>query len=136
MKVASFTARLVALIIDVILIAVLEGLLPLKILYYDILPANFENVLLSSLCRLEYLILSPLYFVGFRYWNHGRTLGKMAMRIKTVKEDGSAVGLSQSIVDCLGYYFLPLDWLIGFFLSNRGQRLTQVCARTVVVHDH
>lgn len=136
MKTASFSIRLVALLIDCILLAILEKILPVNLLYYEILPESYESSFFETLSNFEFLILAPIYFVGFRYWNKGQTLGKKVFGIKTVSKDGKKLSFFQSILDCLGYYLLPIDVIVGALVSTRRQRLTQACAGTIVVEEY
>ena len=135
MEYASFSERLVALIIDCIILSILEQVLPVNVLYYDLLPQSYESGFFEFLSNFEFLLLSPLYFVGMRYWNNGQTFGKKALKLKTVRLNGKKLSLFESVIDCLGYYILPLDYIIGACISGRGQRLTQACAGTVVVRQ-
>ena len=135
MKFASFSERFFALIIDSIFLIIFENILPFNLLYYDIFP-NFENSFFEALTNFEFLILSPFYFVGMRYWNKGQTLGKKAIGIKTVTEEGNSLTFFQSVIDCLGYYILILDLIIGAIISNNNQRMSQACAGTVVIKEY
>lgn len=135
MEYASFSERVFSLIIDCIILTLLEQVLPVNILYHDILPLSYESEFFEVLVNFEFLVLSPLYFVGMRLWNNGQTFGKKIFKIKTVRTDGKKLNFFESVVDCLGYYILPLDIIVGAFISARGQRLTQACAGTVVINE-
>ena len=134
MKHASWGERLIAIIIDLIILTVLERVLPIGSLYYDILPQGYESGLWETLSNFEFLIYTPFYFVGMRFWNNGQTLGKKAVGIQTVTNNGKKLGLFECMIDCAGYYIVPIDWLLGvFFSDSEHQRLTQMCAGTVVI---
>ena len=135
MKLASFSSRLIALFLDCLLIGLLAKILPINAIYYDILPYSYENTIMESLANLEGLILSPLYFVGFRFINKGQTLGKKVLNIRTISADNKKLSLMQSMTDCLGYYMLPLDCILGICFSAREQRLTQICSGTIVIEE-
>ena len=135
MNLASFSIRLIALILDCFFLALLEYLLPINLFYYDILPQSYESTFWEALSNFELLILAPIYFVGLRYWNKGQTFGKKIFGIQTVTESGKELTFVQSCLDCLGYFILPIDLIIGAFLSRKKQRLTQLCSGTIVIEN-
>ena len=121
--------------IDVVILSIISAVLPIKTIYFDILPHSFESDFWQSLVNFEAVIISPLYFVGCRLWNKGQTPGKKIMKIKTVTVDGTGLSPLQSVIDCIGYYALPLDVILGSMFSARSQRLTQMCSGTVVIEE-
>jgi uncharacterized RDD family membrane protein YckC len=78
--------------------------------------------------------------VQFLYWMlmegaYGQSLGKMLMRIKVARLDGSPINMGQAALQSLGKAFLlPLDCLLGWILyPRRRQRLFNYLSETVVV---
>jgi len=57
-----------------------------------------------------------IYFVGFWSWR-GQTLGKMVIRAKIVKSDGSTIGFGNAILRYL-FYLVPFFAPILFFASR------------------
>jgi uncharacterized RDD family membrane protein YckC len=66
---------------------------------------------------------------------YGQSLGKMLMRIKAARLDGSPINMGQAALQSLGKAFLlPLDCLLGWILyPRRRQRLFNYLSETVVV---
>jgi uncharacterized RDD family membrane protein YckC len=131
---ASWTDRLVGIVIDLIVLWLLRQVLPFTVLYYKLLPADIVSRSLEILASAETWLLAPAYFVLLRaFWN-GQTLGKRVLGLKTVSADGSPLKLWQAFMDCLGYIIWPVDCLVGAIFSKDGnRRMTQVFAGTVVV---
>ena len=73
---AKLWKRIVASIIDSFILGLVE--LPLSLIEY-----KWLNLLVYIIISVSY----PVYFIGSR----GQTLGKIAMKIKVVKEDGGRV---------------------------------------------
>ena len=71
-------------------------------------------------------------------WRTGRTLGKAALGLRVIAEDGTAPSLGQVVVRRLTLIFSgPLqlfDWAFALF-NDRRQRAFDVVAKTVVVTD-
>jgi uncharacterized RDD family membrane protein YckC len=84
-----------------------------------------------------YLVIGFLYFAvleGFK----GATVGKMLVKIKVVREDGSPCGFGPSVVRNILRIIdgLPFLYIIGMILisrSNKKQRLGDSLGKTVVV---
>jgi uncharacterized RDD family membrane protein YckC len=80
------------------------------------------------------------YFpVSEAVWS-GRTLGKLVMRLRVVDARGGPISVSQAIVRNLVRLvdFLPLYYAVGavtMFINQRGQRLGDLAAGTVVVRE-
>jgi len=72
------------------------------------------------------------------YWD-GQTVGKRAVSIRVVKEDGSRIGYAESVIRNLLeiveglFYYVPA--LIIILASDRNQRLGDHAASTIVVED-
>jgi uncharacterized RDD family membrane protein YckC len=131
---ATWTDRLVGIIIDLIVLWLLAQVLPFTVLYYKILPNDLTSRPLEILSGAETYLLAPAYFVLLRaYWN-GQTLGKRVLGLKVVSLDGGPLKLWQAVVDPLGYLVWPVDFLVGILFSKNGdQRMTQIFAGTAVV---
>ncbi len=76
----------------------------------------------------------------FLYWmfmegSSGQSFGKIVMRLKVVRTDGSPINMGSAAVESAGKaFFLPLDLLIGWILyTRRRQRIFNYLSQTVVV---
>ena len=80
------------------------------------------------------------YFVLWDVLNNGKSLGKMAMQIRTVQEDGTSINLGRSMIRTilLVVDFLPVLWvggIVSIACTKRFSRLGDLAAGTMVVHD-
>jgi uncharacterized RDD family membrane protein YckC len=76
----------------------------------------------------------------FLYWmfmegSSGQSFGKIVMRLKVVRSDGTPINMGWAAVESAGKaFFLPLDLLIGWILyTRRRQRVFNYLSQTVVV---
>ncbi|MFA6315914.1 MAG: RDD family protein [Elusimicrobiota bacterium] len=124
MEKADFLTRVVAIIIDAILIAVAGAVL-------RIVPV---------LGALAAFVLPWAYYVYC--WTHdspfgvqGQTLGKKVMKIKVLMDDGSGLTLQQALMRCLGYFVTGLTLGLGCLLALGASRkaLHDMVAGTQVV---
>jgi uncharacterized RDD family membrane protein YckC len=85
------------------------------------------------------LFLSWLLFLpGIEAFNNGQTIGKVLMRIRTIKEDGSPLGFGRSL---LKHVFDIIDHLPGMgilgltvaAINKKRKRIGDLVARTIVV---
>jgi uncharacterized RDD family membrane protein YckC len=91
------------------------------------------SVVAIVLMILTVSLLSLLYFPLLE-WRFGQTVGKRALGIHVVNEDGTAVGLGAAIVRRIPFFleFFWIDAIVALF-TERQQRAFDLVARTVVV---
>ena len=114
LRYASFETRLVAFVLDVIvlfsvflLFIAIAGLqLLLRSDFGDVDPPDAAYDL-AAIILMAYLIFVPAYFLVLWAWR-GQTVGQMAMAIKVVQRDGRPVELARAAVRVGGLNFLPL----------------------------
>ena len=99
-------ARLLAFVIDFIALIIITA----------ILGAIFGGE--STVATYLSLAAGFIYFVGFWSWR-GQTPGKMVIRAKIVKSDGSTIGFGNAILRYL-FYLVPIYAPILFFASRAG----------------
>jgi uncharacterized RDD family membrane protein YckC len=127
-------SRLAAQIVDGIVLLVVFLLLGAAIFggfTFEVYGA--EALSFQAVCAL----IGFLYFIVLE-GVQGATLGKMAMKIRVVREDGSPCGLGPSIVRNILRIVdvLPFLYIVGMILiarSDQKQRLGDRVAKTVVV---
>jgi uncharacterized RDD family membrane protein YckC len=119
--------RFVAILIDSIILGVVSGIVAIII---GALTA------LRGLVFLFFLVFTFLYFTWME-GTYGQTVGKMAVKIKVVKEDGSPIDYGDAavrtilrIIDGIFLYFIGA---ILIWSSDKRQRLGDMVARTIVV---
>jgi len=122
MNYAGFWRRLVAYIIDGIILGAITGVL------MAIFGAQQAASWLSS-------AIGIIYIIGFWTWR-GQTLGKMVMGVKIVKTDGSPIGIGRAILRYIGYLISAVIILIGYLMiawDSKKQGLHDKIAGTYVV---
>jgi uncharacterized RDD family membrane protein YckC len=89
---------------------------------------------------LAFLVTFVAYFVLFEGLGRGRTLGKIALRLRVLMVDGTPVTFAAALYRNLlrPGDFLPLFYVVGLvavFTNARAQRLGDIAAGTVVVRE-
>lgn len=131
---ASLASRFIALMIDSVMITV----------YYICLnkidqAIHFER--LFNYWVFIFLLIAPItfYIPLLETFNNGQTIGKRIVRIRVMRTDGEPLNLGNA---ALRYLLTPIDLLAGLGIgailiavTKRSQRLGDMAAGTVVVHD-
>lgn len=129
---AGFFTRLVAFIIDMIVISSVEKILQ------SLIGFGTGDVAGVSVVSIVHWVIVLLYFTLFTYLSNGQTLGKMVMNIKVVSLDGNRLSLSQVVSrETFGRYvqnkFMILYVIIGF--SPMKQSLMDMLCDTTVIKN-
>lgn len=142
---ADVLFRFVAWIIDIILIFIISN-----IIFSFIRPIeNFWTIPFSYIDPPFWWIANSIQFaIGFLYYwllesfNNGQTLGKMALKLRTVNENTLQVASSKSYAlnnVFKGSVLLVIDVLIGFFTSYDNEkkkiRIMQNISKTIVIKE-
>jgi uncharacterized RDD family membrane protein YckC len=135
---AGFWVRLGAYAIDAVALAVINTIpSPLLELAGLLPPANTPENLAPTITPggIALAIVGIAYFIGFWTWR-GQTPGKMALRIRILRTDGSPISLGQAFLRYLGYIISAIILLIGYLMiafDRRKQGLHDKIADTFVV---
>jgi uncharacterized RDD family membrane protein YckC len=139
LKLAFWWERFVAWLIDIILVGIVTSILGLFSLLGG-LPNNFTLVPGWPDWLSFFFSLNINGVILFLYWMlmegmYGQSLGKMIMRIKVTRLDGSPAGVTHAVVESVGKAFLlPPDLLLGWLLySRRRQRIFNYISGTIVI---
>jgi uncharacterized RDD family membrane protein YckC len=134
--------RFVAILIDTIIIAIVAGILSAPFNAFTVISSS-GTVTFSLAGVLGGLVSFAVFLLYFTLLegHYGQTVGKMAVKIKVVREvDGTPIDYSQAAVRTILRlldeipYFIP--YLLGAILiwsSEEKQRLGDRVGRTVVV---
>ncbi len=142
LRLAKLPSRLLAAVLD----------LGLQLAGFYVLQLLAEVVLLGGdvgLAVALYILLTVGVFVGYpvvmETLTRGRTLGKMAMGIRVVRDDGGPIGFRQALVRGLFAglvekpgIFLGLTAIVGILtmlISAKGKRVGDLAAGTVVLQE-
>lgn len=143
---AGFWARLVAYGIDGLILSFVTSAVVPVISFGFLLPfywwadsfSNEPDVVpfwFIGTGALLWLLIWGGYFVAFWVWR-GQTPGKMAMRIKVVQIDGSAITVEKALLRYLGYVVCGTFALIPFLwvaFDSRKQGIQDKFAGTCAV---
>ena len=132
--------RVLATIIDLVLLGIVGGLFTAPGALIDGLgDGRFSDAasgVLFSFGGLAALLVTFAYF-AIMEGRYGQTLGKMALGIKVVREDGGTIGTRDAvlrtlmrIVDSIGSYLVAF---VVALVSDKSQRLGDMVAKTLVV---
>ena len=132
--------RVVATVIDVVLLGILGSLLTAPGALVDGWGSGqFSDAasgVLFSFGGLAALLVAFAYFTLMEA-RYGQTLGKMALGIKVVREGGGTIGTREAalrtlmrIVDSIGSYLVAF---VVALVSDKNQRLGDMVAKTLVV---
>lgn len=146
-RVASFGSRGLAAVIDV---AALGAILLGELIVLGLGSLLIARITSASLNLFGPWAIAALVIILFvTYWGYyifgevvrnGRTLGKRFMHIRVVREDGSRVGVLDSVIRNIvrAIDLMPGTYAVGIIsmmLSGTSQRLGDMAAGTVVIAD-
>jgi uncharacterized RDD family membrane protein YckC len=99
-----------------------------------------DDALAAAIALVFYLAIVLGYPVAFETFSRGRSLGKMALGLRVVREDGGPEQFRQAFVrGLLGVVEIWITFgvvaLIASLASAQGRRLGDYLAGTVVVHE-
>ncbi|MDP9220528.1 MAG: RDD family protein, partial [Actinomycetota bacterium] len=143
LRLAKLPSRLLAAVIDLFLQL---GVLYLFQILGTIVLLGADPGLAIALFILMIVGVFVGYPVTMETLTRGRTLGKMAMGIRVVRDDGGPIGFRQALVRGLfagllekpGLLFAGLTAVIGILtmlISTKGKRVGDLAAGTVVLQE-
>jgi uncharacterized RDD family membrane protein YckC len=136
LKLAFWWERFVAWLIDSVIIGAVVGALGL-FTWFAGLSLTWWSGWPSWIPFFNFNVSGVLFFL---YWMlmdgaYGQSFGKMVMRIKVTRLDGSQVDVGHAALESAGKAFLlPLDCLLGWILyPRRRQRIFNYISDTIVI---
>ena len=136
LKLAFWGERFVAWLIDVAIIAVIVWILGL---FTAFVAQSFTwwSGWPGWIPFFNFNVGGVIYFLYWMFMDgaYGQSFGKMIMRIKVTRLDGSPVGMANAALESVGKAFLlPLDCLLGWILyPGRRQRIFNYLSETIVI---
>jgi uncharacterized RDD family membrane protein YckC len=135
LRVAKLASRAVAFALDVVVQALL-------LLFVYLIMPDVDDALLTALA----LALTVLVLIGYpttvETLTRGRSLGKLVMGLRVVRDDGGAIRFRHALVRALGGFFVDF-WALGLagavalfvsLFSPQGKRVGDYLAGTLVIH--
>jgi uncharacterized RDD family membrane protein YckC len=143
LRIAQLPSRIVAAVID---FSVMFGALYVLVLAAGGLLSLADPALATAASILIIIAVFLGYPLVFETLSRGRTLGKMAMGLRVVRDDGGPITFRQALVRALfglaverpGIFLLGLGPAIGMIasmLSRTGKRLGDMAAGTMVLQE-
>jgi uncharacterized RDD family membrane protein YckC len=148
-RVARAGSRILALMIDIVLQAILLSILTIASTVVAAIAAVgglFDSGLAEALLVVDLVIALIVYPVFWETLLRGRTPGKLAMGLRVVRDDGGPIRLRQALARALvglaiewpGLLFPVVSWLfslIVLMLNPNGKRVGDLVAGTIVIHE-
>jgi uncharacterized RDD family membrane protein YckC len=141
MDYAGVTSRLIAMLIDRVLLLVMTGivfvlLLPIIIVGgVVVMPFGIFPGIPFTIASL-YLVLAWLYFAAMDSSTRGATYGKRLMGLRVVGEDGQRISFSRATVRYGMSLVSATIFLLGYlmaFVTSKKQTLHDMVAESVVI---
>lgn len=104
---------------------------------------GFDSALVQVVSLLVVILVLVGYPVLFETLTRGRTLGKLALGLRVVRDDGGPIGFRQALLRGLAGFFVDF-WALGFggfvavfvsLTSAKGKRVGDLLAGTVVIRQ-
>lgn len=140
-RIARMPTRALACAIDMLLQGiVLGGLLALLVGF--LFESNTSEALAIALLSITVLLVVVGYRLVMETLTRGRTLGKMVLGLKVVRDDGSSIRFRHALVRTLMWYFVDFaPWFAGSpgivssLMNKQGKRIGDMVAGTVVIRE-
>jgi uncharacterized RDD family membrane protein YckC len=136
--VAAFPSRMVALLLDIVLLVVVLAILAILL---AVLASRLNEAALAAISVTAWILVIVGYPTIFETLSRGKTLGKMAMGLRVVSDDGSPERFRQALVRALAGIFeiwsvvLAPVGLITSMISAKGKRVGDMFAGTYVIQE-
>lgn len=149
---APMWKRIGAFIIDILVIqlilalpfqSILRRIVPQKISYSEAYQLFTNNSALTSTLAIVMAVLSILavFYFSVSEYKLGQSIGKIIMNIKVVSDRNSlnfwqCIGRSLFLLPIFPFFLLWFIDPIYLFFNKKGQRLSEVLTKTMVVQDY
>jgi uncharacterized RDD family membrane protein YckC len=143
MPIAGIGSRFIAIVVDYLILIVGGFVLTLLLIVVVAAVHAFanwsENWVIGFILIVVFLINWGYFTLFEAFWN-GKTPGKRAAKIRVIHRSGRAISFVEALARNLVRYvdFLPGFYAVGvvaIFTSKQNQRLGDMVAGTLVVHD-
>jgi uncharacterized RDD family membrane protein YckC len=139
-RIARMPTRALACAIDVIIQGIALTVLLTTLLGFLITQAS--SALADALVFVVILLVLIGYRVVMETLTRGRTLGKMMLGLKVVRDDGSSIRFRHALVRSLLWVFVDFaPWfaaspgIVASLMNKQGKRIGDIVAGTVVIRE-
>jgi len=133
--------RALACAIDVILQVIVLTVL-ISLLAGFLMSGAASEALAGSLIFIVVLLVVVGYRVVMETLTRGRTLGKMVLGLKVVRDDGSSIRFRHALVRTLFWFFVDFaPWfaacpgIVASLMNKQGKRIGDMVSGTVVIRE-
>ncbi len=142
---AGLGSRAAAFIIDSLILIAINILIVIALIiglnasFFDYFQSDIPSYLFAGIIILMFVLNWSYYFL-LEYFTGGRTLGKKALGIRVIQENGHSITLLSSLIRNFLRIIdmLPVNYLVGMlmiFFHSKHKRLGDLVAGTIVVHE-
>jgi uncharacterized RDD family membrane protein YckC len=140
-RIARMPTRALACAIDVIIQGmVLSGIISL--LFGFLISEQSSEALAVALVIIVVLLVVVGYRLVMETLTRGRTVGKMVLGLKVVRDDGSSIRFRHALVRTLMWFFVDFaPWfaaspgIVASLMNKQGKRIGDIVAGTVVIRE-
>ncbi|RZU15701.1 putative RDD family membrane protein YckC [Kribbella rubisoli] len=140
-RIARMPTRALACAIDVALQGVVLVVL-ISLLAGFLLGGESSEALAVALIFIVVLLVAVGYRVLMETLTRGRTIGKMVLGLKVVRDDGSSIRFRHALVRTLMWFFVDFaPWfaacpgIVASLMNKQGKRIGDMVAGTVVIRE-
>ena len=140
-RIARMPTRALACAIDVALQGVVLVVL-VSLLAGFLLGSESSEALAVALIFIVVLLVAVGYRVLMETLTRGRTIGKMVLGLKVVRDDGSSIRFRHALVRTLMWFFVDFaPWfaacpgIVSSLMNKQGKRIGDMVAGTVVIRE-
>jgi uncharacterized RDD family membrane protein YckC len=133
--------RALACAIDVVIQSIVLGIL-LALMFGFLISGAASQALGVALVILVVLLVLVGYRVVMETLTRGRTLGKMMLGLKVVRDDGSSIRFRHALVRSLMWLFVDFSpffaaspGIVASLMNKQGKRIGDMVAGTVVIRE-
>ena len=145
-KKSSFTQRLIALIIDLMIVGVIVNLIStpfinqekneklmnetkkimdnykngdisLNVYFNQVKDINYELLRINGITTLIEIVVLILYFIVFQFYNKGQTLGKKIMKIRVINKDSNELTMNNILLRSLIINSILFNMIVLGFIT-------------------
>src|SRR4051794_39730457 len=140
-RIARMPTRALACAIDVLLQGIVLVVL-ISLLAGFLLGTEASQALADALIFIVVLLVMVGYRVVMETLTRGRTLGKLVLGLRVVRDDGSSIRFRHALVRTLMWFFVDFaPWfaacpgIVSSLMNKQGKRIGDMAAGTVVIRE-
>jgi uncharacterized RDD family membrane protein YckC len=140
-RIARMPTRALACAIDMLLQGIVLSVL-IALLAGFLFGSEVSEALAGALIFVVVLLVVVGYRVAMETLTRGRTLGKMVLGLKVVRDDGSSIRFRHALVRTLMWFFVDFaPWfaacpgIVASLMNKQGKRIGDMVSGTVVIRE-